>query len=106
MRIKIGNVKNGDKGVYIGRPNPRYGESPLGNPYTIGKDGTRSEVVAKYRSWLWDRIEEKGAVYQELVKLLTQAQLGEELTLVCWCAPKGCHGDVVMAAIEWLEGEI
>ncbi|PIW12451.1 MAG: hypothetical protein COW35_01440, partial [Candidatus Infernicultor aquiphilus] len=32
--------------VYIGRP------SKWGNPFTIGKDGTRSEVIEKYRIWL------------------------------------------------------
>ena len=28
--------------VYIGRP------SPWGNPYAIGRDGTRDDVIAKY----------------------------------------------------------
>ena len=33
--------------VLIGRP------SIWSNPYVIGKDGTREEVIEKYRSWLW-----------------------------------------------------
>src|SRR5690554_3305781 len=32
--------------VYIGRP------SKWGNPFVIGKDGDRDEVIAKYRQWL------------------------------------------------------
>jgi hypothetical protein len=33
-------------GVYVGRP------SALGNPFLVGRDGTRAEVVATYRAWL------------------------------------------------------
>ena len=32
--------------VYIGRP------SKWGNPFTIGKDGTREEVIQKYREYI------------------------------------------------------
>jgi hypothetical protein len=32
--------------IYVGRP------SKFGNPFVIGKDGTRQEVVNKYREWL------------------------------------------------------
>jgi len=32
--------------VYIGRP------SICGNPFVIGRDGTRADVIAKYESWL------------------------------------------------------
>jgi len=32
--------------VYVGRP------SKWGNPFAIGRDGTRDEVIAKYRAWI------------------------------------------------------
>lgn len=32
--------------VYIGRP------GKWGNPFVIGRDGSRAEVIAKYRTWL------------------------------------------------------
>jgi hypothetical protein len=38
-----GSVPNS---TYIGRP------SMWGNPFVIGKDGTRAEVVEKYECWL------------------------------------------------------
>jgi len=40
--------------VYIGRAVPRSGlkASVWGNPFVIGKDGTREEVIVKYRAWL------------------------------------------------------
>jgi|10_taG_2_1085330.scaffolds.fasta_scaffold93303_2 hypothetical protein len=97
MRIKIGNKSKGAKGVYIGRP------TTLGNPYEIGRDGTRDEVVAKYHADLRKDYEKRGPRYGELVKLLRRAQAGEELTLVCWCAPQACHGDVVKSAIEGMD---
>ena len=39
--------------VYIGRAVPRSGlkASVWGNPFVIGKDGTREEVMVKYRAW-------------------------------------------------------
>jgi alkylated DNA repair dioxygenase AlkB len=87
-------------GVYIGRP------SLLGNPYSVREYG-RQEAISLYRRWLWDRILEQGVVYAELKRLAELAKRGD-LTLICWCAPEPCHGEVVRKAIEWLnsaEGE-
>src|SRR6185437_6301103 len=63
--------------VYIGRP------SKWGNPFVIGRDGTREQVVAKYERWLLD------SELREDVAELRGKVLG------CWCAPKACHGDVL-----------
>lgn len=93
--------------IYIGRKNESYhlNSSVLGNPFTIGKDGDRKEVVEKYRKWLWKEIQEKGEVYQELVKIGKQVKEGNEIKLVCWCKPLDCHGDVVKKCIEWMMKE-
>jgi hypothetical protein len=61
-------------------------------------------VIRLYRRWLWDRINEKGDVYAELKRLAGLAKQ-EDLTLVCWCAPKLCHGDIVKSSIEWLNSD-
>jgi len=37
--------------VYIGRP------SKWGNPFAIGRDGTRKQVIARYERWLADQPE-------------------------------------------------
>ena len=66
--------------VYIGRP------EKWGNPFSIGKDGTREEVIAKYRTWIT-----KGDG-KHLLKDLHELK-GK--TLGCWCAPKACHGDIL-----------
>lgn len=82
-------------GIYIGRP------SLLGNPFEIGVHGERADVIGLYRRWLWDRVLEQGEVYAELKRLAILAKQGD-LTLICWCFPKPCHGSILIRAIEWL----
>jgi len=65
--------------VYIGRG------SKWGNPFTIGKDGTRTEVIEKYRKYIWHNTE----LYEDIFNELKGKILG------CWCKPKACHGDVL-----------
>ena len=65
--------------VYIGRP------GPYGNPFEIGKDGTREEVVEKYAEWVLTQPELLATIKIEL----------KDKTLGCWCAPKLCHGDIL-----------
>lgn len=58
--------------------------SKWGNPFIIGKDGNREEVVEKFIIYL---INNK--------KLLSQVQELRGKDLVCCCAPKLCHGHVL-----------
>ena len=67
--------------VYVGRP------GPYGNPFVIGRDGDRDEVIAKYADWL--------ATQPGLIARAQRELAGKDL--VCFCAPKPCHGDVLMA---------
>ena len=77
--------KNAPKdAVYIGRP------SIYGNPFEIGKHGTREEVVEKYRAMLFHN-DVFCSVKREEIKLALKGK-----DLVCWCAPKLCHGDVLL----------
>ena len=76
--------KKGDKNtpadaVYVGRP------SQWGNPFVIGKDGTREEVVAKYEAW----VKTQPALLANLGNLAGKS-------LVCHCAPEACHADVLL----------
>jgi hypothetical protein len=72
--------------VYIGRP------SKWGNPFRVGPDGTRQEVIAKYRAWIVQQ--------PKLMRALSELA-GK--TLGCWCKPEACHGDVLVELIERLE---
>jgi hypothetical protein len=70
--------------VYIGRP------SRWGNPFIIDRDGTREEVIAKFKAYLLG--------YPALLELAKKELKGK--TLGCWCAPEACHGDVYKELIE------
>lgn len=77
LNKKRGGVPPG--AVYIGRP------GKWGNPFVIGRDGSRDEVIAKYRAWLLGN--------ERLMAALPELR-GKDL--VCWCAPAPCHGDVLI----------
>jgi hypothetical protein len=55
-----------------------------GNPFRIGPDGTRAEVIDRYEQWLRNKPE-----------LLTALGELRGKRLGCWCAPQSCHGDVL-----------
>lgn len=82
LRVSVLNKRfNGvpEGSVYIGRG------SRWGNPFRIGPDGTRDEVIAKYVEWY----KTSGL----------DVHLGEirGRNIVCWCAPQRCHGNFLLA---------
>lgn len=70
--------------IYIGRG------SPYGNPFVIGKDGTREEVIAKYEVYLEDKINKKD---KEITEALNK--LNKDSDLLCYCSPQPCHGIII-----------
>jgi len=72
--------------LYIGRENSHYGllQSKWANPFVIGKDGTRDEVIAMYEEYI------------ELTDLKNDLHELKGKTLGCWCHPQACHGDVLI----------
>ena len=66
----------------------------FGNPYLIGRDGSRTEVIEKYRTRLWREIRAGRMPLEDLAALHGKR-------LACWCAPEPCHGDVLAAAARW-----
>ena len=64
--------------VYIGRP------SIFGNPFRIGRDGTREEVIAKYAAWV-----------KTQPQIMAQVPSLRGKRLGCYCSPDACHGDVL-----------
>jgi Domain of unknown function (DUF4326) len=73
---------------YVGRP------STLGNPFEIGRDGDRKNVIKKCLRWLRKQYGERGAVYRELRRLAELARRGE-LVLLCYCDPLACHATLI-----------
>ncbi|CAM3562516.1 DUF4326 domain-containing protein [Parendozoicomonas haliclonae] len=85
---EVVNKKHEPYDVYIGRG------SKWGNPFVIGRDGTREEVIAKYRVWLWQEIKAERITWHDLTSL-------EGKRLGCFCKPLPCHGDVIKSAMCW-----
>lgn len=95
--IIIGRV--GPRAQYIGRSGKGV-VSPLGNPFVIGRDGTRDEVCDKYEVWFASKVAEKDpAVMGELRRLYRIAKEGD-LVLGCFCAPARCHGETIKRFLE------
>jgi len=78
--MKVVHCKRQTYTHYIGRP------SALGNPFVIGRDGTRAEVIAKFKAYAL----KTPSVLQAIQALPEQSILG------CWCSPQACHGDVII----------
>lgn len=70
--------------IYVGRP------TKFGNPFVEGRDGTRLEVIEKFREWLVSSPEAVDEIRLELA--------GKDL--VCWCSPKPCHADVLLELVN------
>lgn len=106
--FEVINGKNsgflGNSKIYIGRANKSYllKGSVLQNRFVIGQDGNREEVVAKYRQWLWQEVQKRGEVFDELVRIAERVKREETVQLACWCKPLKCHGDVVKSCVEWM----
>jgi len=69
-----------DNSVYVGRP------SEFGNPFKVGVDGNRVEVIEKYEQYV--------LANADLLALVKSKLRGKHL--ICWCAPDFCHADVLL----------
>lgn len=67
--------------VYIGRP------TKWGNPFVLKHERDRQTVLEKYRVYLL-------TMRPDLVEAAKKELRGK--TLGCFCAPKACHGDVLL----------
>ena len=104
IRPKYNNLMewmDDENNVYIGRKGivfindkrfPEY-SSNFSNPYKIGKDGTREEVIIKYKEYIMKRLMNEKSLIDELISL-------KDKNLGCWCCPEMCHGDILLELIE------
>ena len=65
--------------------------TPWGNPYRLGRDGDRGEILFKYRRWLERQPE---SYFASIRHHLTGR------VLVCVCAPLACHGEFLLAIVD------
>jgi hypothetical protein len=105
LATKVVNVRAHPQGliqlhrfdVYIGRFHsgiPAHMQGNWGNPFQIGEDGNRQEVIDKYRVWLYERLMKDSELWERIHSLLGGKRLG------CFCAPQACHGDVLAGVAD------
>lgn len=99
----IVHIKKEKYDIYIGRT---YSKFHYGNPFTHKKDtlakvilSSREEAVNAYREWL------SGEKYQEIEPerrswILEHLPELKNKILGCWCAPKLCHGSILIEFIN------
>jgi len=75
--------------VYVGRPSKRIrSDRNWGNPFKVGRDGSRTSVICKYINWIFSDLQSDlfWRIFFDL----------RGLTLGCWCSPQPCHGDIML----------
>ena len=94
--MKVVHCKKEPYDVYIGRP------SKWGNPFTHLNTSTqaefkvnsREEAIDAYKNWI---------LHGEGQHLLVDLPELKGKVLGCWCAPKLCHGDILIALVQSLD---
>jgi len=88
-----------ERRVYVARP------SVLGNPFVIGRDGNRQQVIARYRAWLWQQLQQVDSPQRRALEELLEQARSQPLALQCWCHPLPCHAQVIRSALLWMAGQ-
>lgn len=73
--------------VYIGRG------SPFGNPFRFGRHRDREEAIESYGEYFHRKLRFDKEFLKEVNGL-------RDKTLACFCAPKPCHGQVIIDFLE------
>lgn len=95
MSGRVVHCKREAYDIYIGRP------SILGNPFSHLEGSkvaavivrTREDAIARYREYAIKRME-TDPEFAAAIRACREKVLG------CWCAPKACHGNVILELAE------
>ena len=111
--MKVVNVNYEKCDAYIGRPNKNHSTvyTIFGNPYTHLTHKTsaqyivasRDEAVDKYKIYFLDRLLNDEYFFNCFMCLVLNLNIQ---TLGCYCAPKRCHGDVLLEMILFYRKEL
>jgi len=96
MLGKVVHCKKERYDVYIGRP------SILGNPFSH-LEGTHAAVLVRTREEAIERFREYATKRMKTDPEFAAAiRACKGQVLGCWCAPKSCHGTVILELAETL----
>lgn len=103
MKTTVVNIRSEGCEVYIGRK--RGEQNHFGNPFQIGKDGSRQDVIRKFREWIYG-MDHQSVEPERRRWVLQNLQLLEGKKLGCYCKPQSCHGDVYVEVLERLNRKL
>ena len=105
MRIEVVNInrtkkyntknffKNGVLYIYCGRPRP------LSNPYKIGVDGDRDEVIERHKNLLRKDGSKLKETFSNLIDFIKEKR-PQKVVLGCYCKPAKCHCDTYKKELD------
>lgn len=122
MPLSVGNLSVTKHGIRCDRA------TPVGNPFEMRGEAERDLVIKGFRKYLylvamtWEDPEfAANKVAQQLgLKIsktwkppqqevvaseLSKIQEQEDAVLLCWCAPKPCHCDIIINYLNYLKEE-
>lgn len=77
--------------IYVGRPTKWGNPFKIGDSWGVVRKATREDVIRYYSVWLT-------VEHPELAEAARRELRGKDL--VCWCAPKPCHADILLAIVN------
>lgn len=111
MAVWVWNLHEGERQPWNGQAEFVARPEPLACDWRVGRDGTRDQVIEKYRQWLGALVKkaEKGheltererQAWVQLMRCKRKAEAGD-LNLICSCKPLRCHADVIRNCLEWM----
>ena len=81
--------------VYIGRSGQNTA-TKYGNPFTMNVEEERMDVIKAFRDHAWKMLQTGEWNELEVIEELNGKVLG------CFCAPKPCHGEVLVSLVQYL----
>ena len=76
--------------VYIGRP------SKWGNPFILKYEKDRSKIISQYKDWILEKIKNEEITKEDILTL-------KDKRLMCYCKPRACHGDILVALVNYYD---
>ena len=100
IRVKAGQREQHSQKCtdYIGRAFGGWPCSVFHNPFHVGKDGTREDVIAKFAAYWY-------APEQWALRHTADITIDDDAVLGCWCKPEACHGDIIAGYLNWKRQE-
>lgn len=97
--VKIGNIRtfipDGSIAIKVDRT------SPLGNPFYMTTEEQRDIICDAYDSYFKDMIEHnRNRRFLHELERIHDLSKTNDITLLCWCAPKRCHAETIKKYLE------